>query len=76
MTNPEDNKTRKIMIRATFPKDATLSNEEMGRIIAETENEIVDSYTGEQAVSFIKAKSKEKTEIAISKEEVKTKTIF
>lgn len=70
------NSEKKVMIRATFPKDAALSNEEMARIIAETENEIVDSLTGEQAVSFIKAKSKEKTEIAISKEEAKTKTIF
>lgn len=66
--------TRKeITIRARMPEGVKVSDEEMAAIISETENEIIDSLTGDRAVSFIKFQAKEKTEIVIQKETVKEK---
>ena len=65
---------RSVQIRAQFPQ--TMTEEEKKAIIDETENEIIDSLTGDQAVSFIKAKAQEKTEFTVEVTTEKAKTIF
>jgi hypothetical protein len=73
----EDSKAgreRRVEIRAQFPKG--VSDEEKRAMLEETENEIIDSLSGDQAVSFLKAKAKETTEIAVEVATEKTKTIF
>jgi hypothetical protein len=64
---------REVTIRTEIPQGADVSARELAAIESQTENEIVDSLTGDRAVAFIKFKAKEKTEIVIQKESVKEK---
>ena len=69
-TDPRSTR-KEITIRAEMPEGAEVSEQELAAISSQTQNEVIDSLTGDRAMAFIKFKSKEKTEIVIQKETVK-----
>jgi hypothetical protein len=76
MADSKDKQGRKETVRivAQYPK--SVSEEEARAIIQETENEVIDSFSGDRGTTFLKFKGKEKAEVVIEVPTEKEKTIF